>query len=100
MSDTPVQENLKLHRKNMEMINSSQPWGNGGLLPLGPLREPLKGLQRADIALFSLAISLFDISPQESRSYKYCLDWKRLRSRLLQIAAGAELSLQVRSKAW
>ncbi|KAK4797080.1 hypothetical protein SAY86_029406 [Trapa natans] len=33
------------------MINALQPWGNGELLPLGPLREPLKALQRADIAV-------------------------------------------------
>ncbi|KAJ3687339.1 hypothetical protein LUZ61_016503 [Rhynchospora tenuis] len=31
------------------MINGLMPWGNGHLIPRGPLREPLNALQRADI---------------------------------------------------
>ncbi|OMP04396.1 Tetraacyldisaccharide 4'-kinase [Corchorus olitorius] len=33
------------------MINGLMPWGNGHLLPLGPLREPLMALKRAHIAV-------------------------------------------------
>lgn len=33
------------------MINGLNPWGNGYLVPLGPLREPLPALERADIAV-------------------------------------------------
>ncbi|KAJ0242517.1 hypothetical protein HA466_0204850 [Hirschfeldia incana] len=33
------------------MINGMNPWGNGNLVPLGPLREPLPALERADIAV-------------------------------------------------
>uniref|UniRef100_A0A1J3HYS8 tetraacyldisaccharide 4'-kinase n=1 Tax=Noccaea caerulescens TaxID=107243 RepID=A0A1J3HYS8_NOCCA len=33
------------------MVNGLNPWGNGNLLPLGPLREPLAALERADIAV-------------------------------------------------
>lgn len=33
------------------MINGLNPWGNGNLVPLGPLREPLPALERADIAV-------------------------------------------------
>lgn len=31
------------------MVNALMPWGNHCLLPLGPLREPLTALCRADI---------------------------------------------------
>ncbi|VVA98996.1 unnamed protein product [Arabis nemorensis] len=33
------------------MLNGLDPWGNGNLVPLGPLREPLAALERADIAV-------------------------------------------------
>lgn len=33
------------------MLNGLNPWGNGHLVPLGPLREPLVALERVDIAV-------------------------------------------------
>lgn len=33
------------------MVNGLMPWGNYHLLPLGPLREPLTALRRADVAI-------------------------------------------------
>ncbi|KAM7498896.1 hypothetical protein LguiA_023310 [Lonicera macranthoides] len=33
------------------MVNGMMPWGNHQLLPLGPLREPLTALSRADIVV-------------------------------------------------
>ncbi|CAK7338379.1 unnamed protein product [Dovyalis caffra] len=33
------------------MVNGLTPWGNHQILPLGPLREPLKALGRADVAV-------------------------------------------------
>lgn len=33
------------------MINGMMPWGNNQLVPLGPLREPLTSLRRADIVV-------------------------------------------------
>ncbi|XP_019092428.1 PREDICTED: probable tetraacyldisaccharide 4'-kinase, mitochondrial isoform X2 [Camelina sativa] len=33
------------------MLNGMNPWGNGHLVPLGPLREPLVALERADIVV-------------------------------------------------
>ncbi|KAG9143184.1 hypothetical protein Leryth_010126 [Lithospermum erythrorhizon] len=33
------------------MVNGMMPWGNGNLLPLGSLREPLTGLNRADVVV-------------------------------------------------
>jgi len=38
-------------RKDLEIVmaRAANPWGNGRLLPGGPLREPLEGLARADL---------------------------------------------------
>ena len=33
------------------MVNGLTPWGNHQILPLGPLREPLKALRRADVVV-------------------------------------------------
>lgn len=33
------------------MFNGITLWGNGQLLPLGPLREPLAAIKRADVAI-------------------------------------------------
>jgi tetraacyldisaccharide 4'-kinase len=40
-------------RKNLEIVmtRAQQPWGNGRLLPGGPLREPLGGLGRAHLVV-------------------------------------------------
>ncbi|KAJ8643874.1 hypothetical protein MRB53_005622 [Persea americana] len=42
------------------MINGLMPWGNGQLLPLGPLREPLTALRRADVAVIHHADLVLD----------------------------------------
>ena len=38
---------------DLVIIDSTNPWGNGRLIPAGPLREPLSRLSRADAVLFS-----------------------------------------------
>ena len=40
-------------RKDLEIVmaRATEPWGNGRLLPGGPLREPLEGLARADLVV-------------------------------------------------
>ena len=47
-------QHIKLHRDlNIVLMDASCPLGNGMLLPAGPLREPLCGLNRSDILIFS-----------------------------------------------
>jgi tetraacyldisaccharide 4'-kinase len=46
------------HRKinrdlDIVVIDATNPWGNGGVLPAGPLREPLRNLKRADAVVLS-----------------------------------------------
>ncbi|XP_022848439.1 probable tetraacyldisaccharide 4'-kinase, mitochondrial isoform X2 [Olea europaea var. sylvestris] len=50
------------------MVNAMMPWGNGQLLPLGPLREPLTALNRADIIVIHHAdlVAKHDIEALES----------------------------------
>jgi tetraacyldisaccharide 4'-kinase len=38
---------------DLVIIDSTNPWGNGRLIPAGPLREPLSRLSRVDAILFS-----------------------------------------------
>jgi tetraacyldisaccharide 4'-kinase len=47
-------------RKDLEIVmaRAQRPWGNGRLLPDGPLREPLGALARADIVVASGATSI------------------------------------------
>ena len=47
-------QHIKLFRNlNIVLMDASYPLGNGMLLPAGPLREPLSGLERSDILIFS-----------------------------------------------
>lgn len=43
------------------MVNALVPWGNHHLLPLGPLREPLTALCRADILVIHHADLVLNI---------------------------------------
>jgi tetraacyldisaccharide 4'-kinase len=49
-------------RKDLEilMARASAPWGNGRLLPGGPLREPLTGLRRAHLVVATGAAGVGD----------------------------------------
>ena len=43
-------QHLRLHRdRDIVILNCTEPFGPGGLLPLGTLREPLNELKRADM---------------------------------------------------
>jgi tetraacyldisaccharide 4'-kinase len=47
-------QQLRIERSlNIVLIDSLSGIGNGQMLPLGPLREPLTGLSRADIVIYS-----------------------------------------------
>jgi len=47
-------QHLKLHRDlNLVLFDASNLFGNGQLIPLGPLREPLHSISRADAIIFT-----------------------------------------------
>ncbi len=49
-------------KKDLEIVmaRARRPWGNGHLLPAGPLREPLDALARADLVVATGALDLGD----------------------------------------
>ena len=52
------------------MVNGMMPWGNMELIPLGPLREPLAALGRADVVVIHHA----DLVQVVSSLFFSCLD--------------------------
>ena len=53
------------------VLDSSNPWGNGQLLPAGPLREPLKNLKRADLIVLSRADASDDMCRLKEQIGRY-----------------------------
>ena len=49
-------------KKDLEIVmaRARRPWGNGRILPAGPLREPLEALARADLVVATGALDLGD----------------------------------------
>ncbi len=57
-------QHRRLHRDlDIVLIDASEPFGFGHLLPRGLLREPLKGLSRADVVVLTRS----DMVPEETR---------------------------------
>ncbi len=55
-------QHLKLRRDiNLVVIDSTNPFGNGKLLPAGTLREPLSSLKRADIFVLTKTDQISDL---------------------------------------
>jgi tetraacyldisaccharide 4'-kinase len=94
--------------KNLEIVmaRARNPWGNGRLLPSGPLREPLEGLARADLVVAAGALSLEDAPEVVDAVRRYalgcpvltaryvpteCWEAERVRRVLLEQLAGARL---------
>jgi tetraacyldisaccharide 4'-kinase len=47
-------QHLSLHRDlNLLLMDATNPFGNGALLPRGPLREPLAQMKRADVIILT-----------------------------------------------
>lgn len=56
-------QHLKLQRAlDVVVIDSTNPWGNGRLLPSGILREPLSSLKRADIFILTKTDQVSDLA--------------------------------------
>jgi tetraacyldisaccharide 4'-kinase len=56
-------QHLRLSRNlDLVVIDATNPWGGGRLLPAGRLREPLKGLTRADCIVITRTDQVEDVS--------------------------------------
>jgi tetraacyldisaccharide 4'-kinase len=65
-------QHLKLQRDvDIVVIDSTNPWGNGSLLPVGILREPLPSLKRADIFIFTKTDQVSDLAETKDTLRKY-----------------------------
>ncbi|MBW1721884.1 MAG: tetraacyldisaccharide 4'-kinase [Deltaproteobacteria bacterium] len=60
-------QHLNLHRDlDMVLLDAEHPFGNGHLLPRGPLREPVGHLERADAFILTRSDRVKDLSPIEN----------------------------------
>lgn len=65
-------QHLKLHRDlDVVMIDSTNPWGNGKLLPAGRLREPLSSLRRADVFMLTRTDQISDLTETKNTLKRY-----------------------------
>lgn len=56
-------QHLRLHRDlNLLLVDATDPFGNGALLPRGMLREPLSEVRRADVVIFTRSTDQSDAS--------------------------------------
>jgi tetraacyldisaccharide 4'-kinase len=95
-------------RKDLEIVmaRARRPWGNGRLLPAGPLREPLRALARADLVVAAGAATVDEAPEVAGTMRRYapgtpllaaryvpveCWDARRLRPIPLAQLAGARL---------
>ncbi len=60
-------------RKDLEIVMTRRknPWGNGRLLPHGPLREPLGALARADLLVVAGAADAADLAEIKETARRY-----------------------------
>jgi tetraacyldisaccharide 4'-kinase len=95
-------------RKSLEIVmtRARQPWGNGRLLPGGPLREPLTALARAHLIVVAGARGEADLAEVRSAATVHapgvpvlaaryapveCWEADRMRARPLRALVGARL---------
>lgn len=95
-------------RKDLEIVmtRAHRPWGNGRLLPGGPLREPLSALARADLIVGVGSASHADLAEVRAAARRYapgvpvvaaryapveCWQADRLREHSLPALSGARL---------
>jgi tetraacyldisaccharide 4'-kinase len=95
-------------RKDLEIVmaRARRPWGNGRLLPAGPLREPLAALARADLVVTVADRADAEAGEVERTVERYapgtpvlaaaytpveCVEADRMRQRALQTLAGVRV---------
>ncbi|NOY85197.1 MAG: tetraacyldisaccharide 4'-kinase [Nitrospirae bacterium] len=75
-------QHLKMYRdQNILIIDATKPFGNGHLLPRGPLREPLSAIKRSDLLIFSrvenetaMHAMMQRITPYQSQILQSCFE--------------------------
>ncbi|MEJ7617749.1 MAG: tetraacyldisaccharide 4'-kinase [Pyrinomonadaceae bacterium] len=70
--DDGFQHRRLARRLNLAVIDATNPWSNGWVLPRGRLREPLTALKRADCAVITRAGQSRDLAQLTARVRDYC----------------------------
>ncbi|NKE70986.1 tetraacyldisaccharide 4'-kinase [Nitrospiraceae bacterium HYJII51-Mn-bac16s-1-B09] len=88
-------QHIRLHRDlNILLVDATNPFGNGALLPRGALREPLSEVRRADVVIFTRSEDQADASEwigEIERFGKPCVRTSFQPSRLIDVRNGTAL---------
>lgn len=85
-------QHIRLHRDvNILLLDCTSPFGNGKVLPAGPLREPLSALQRADLVIHTRCAEEQQPSATIRGSIASCKAGYRL-GRFYRYESGTELA--------
>ncbi|MDQ2975592.1 MAG: tetraacyldisaccharide 4'-kinase [Acidobacteriota bacterium] len=77
-------QHLRLSRNlDLVVIDATNPWGGGRLLPVGRLREPLKGLTRADCIVITRTDQVEDLTSLINDIHRVVGDVPILSSRMI-----------------
>ena len=77
-------QHLKLHRDlNIVVIDATEPWGGGRLLPWGRLREPKGSLSRADCAVITRTDQAETVSEVRDAIHKFAGNIPIINSRMV-----------------
>ena len=85
-------QHLRLHRDlNLLLVDATNPFGNGCLLPRGSLREPVSEVRRADLVIFTRSENGSDATEWISEIERFgrpCLRSTFQPTRLIQLNTG------------
>lgn len=88
-------QHIRLHRDlNILLVDATNPFGNGALLPRGALREPLSEVRRADVVIFTRSEDQADASEwigEIERFGRPCVRTSFQPSRLIDVRNGTAL---------
>ncbi|TAK05876.1 MAG: tetraacyldisaccharide 4'-kinase, partial [Candidatus Manganitrophaceae bacterium] len=88
-------QHLRLHRDlNLLLVDATNPFGNGALLPRGTLREPLSEVRRADVVIFTRSEDEADASEwinEIERFGRPCIRTTFEPTRLIHVRKGTVL---------
>lgn len=89
-------QHLRLHRDlNLLLVDATNPFWNGALLPRGALREPLSEVRRADVVIFTRSEDAADASEwvhEIERFGRPCIRTTFRPTRLIHLREGTPLS--------
>lgn len=88
-------QHVRLHRDlNILLMDCVRPFGNGNILPAGPLREPQKAVSRADLLIYTRCTSESDSTVKICPDLPVCRAEYRLSS-FYQLDSGKDIPIEI-----